>query len=178
MNPEDGSRKQLNKTKRLVLDGLLSAIALIIFVIELQIPSLTPIPGIKLGLSNIVTLMAMFLLGPLDAFYVLFVRVFLGCLLSGQVMALAYSLAGGFFSFFLMLLLHKVVSDRQIFVCSVFCALAHNLGQILVAVLITETPALFYYLPVLGVSGIIAGTFTGLTAQFVIKHLKRIRSGL
>lgn len=164
----------ITKTRRLTLNALLSAIALVIFIVELQFPSLTPIPGIKLGLANIITLMAMFLLGPIDAIYVLVVRILLGCLLSGQVMALAYSIAGGLLSFVVMLLMRKLITTKQIFVCSVFCAIAHNLGQILVAIAITRTVQIMYYLPILMVAGIVAGLFTGLAAQYVVIHFQRL----
>lgn len=163
------------KTGRIVLDAMLTAVALSIFVIELQIPSLTPIPGIKLGLSNIITLVAMFLLGPLDALAVTLLRILLGCILAGNVMSLAYSLAGGLLSYLVMVFLRKIVSGKQIFICSIFCAMVHNLGQIIVAVLITKTAAVFFYLPILMVSGIITGAFTGLTAQLVINRLKKLK---
>lgn len=163
------------KTGRIVLDAMLTAVALSIFVIELQIPSLTPIPGIKLGLSNILTLAAMFLLGPLDALAVSLLRILLGCILAGNVMSLAYSLAGGLLSYLVMVFLRKIVSGKQIFICSIFCAMVHNLGQIIVAVLITKTAAVFFYLPILMVSGIITGAFTGLTAQLVINRLKKLK---
>lgn len=161
------------KTKRLVFDALLTAIALIIFTIELHLPSLTPIPGVKLGLSNIITLVALFLYGPWDALVILLMRIFLGCLFSGNMMALAYSLTGGLFSYLLLLVLRKIISPKQIFVASVLCGMAHNVGQVLVAVLITHTPAVWYYLPILCISGIIAGLFTGLCAQFTLPYLKK-----
>ena len=163
------------KTKRLAIDALLSAVALIIFTIELQFPSLTPIPGIKLGLANIITLMAIFLLGPIDALYVLLVRIFLGCLLTGQIMALAYSLAGGALSFVVMLIFRRFITNKQIFVCSIFGAMAHNIGQILIAVVITQTTQVAYYLPILMVSSIITGLFTGLAAQYTVIHLRNIK---
>lgn len=167
-------RVKNKKVLRLCVDALLTTIALIIFVIELALPSITPIPGIKLGLSNIVTLVTMFMLGPLDAFLVMFVRVLLGCLLTGQVMALAYSFAGGILSFLVIFLFKKVTNEKQIFICSVFGAVAHNMGQIMVAIILTHTTAIMYYFPVLCVSGIISGLFTGLAAQYTITHLKKL----
>ena len=158
--------------KRLTRSALLTAIALTIFLVELQIPSLAPIPGVKLGLANIVTVFAMFLLGPVDTLGILLCRILLGGLFSGRVMALAYSLAGGLLCYLVMLLLRRVVTNRQIWVCSVFGAAAHNIGQMAVAILITGTPALIIYLPVLMISGILAGLFTGLCAQFTASRLK------
>jgi heptaprenyl diphosphate synthase len=156
--------------------AVLTAVALTIFVIELQIPTLVAVPGVKLGLANIITVYAMFTLGPADTLSILLVRIFLGSFFSGQMMSLIYSLSGGMLCYLVMLLLRKILSLKQIWVCSVLGSLAHNLGQITAAVLITKTPALVYYLPILMVSGVIAGTFTGLCAQFVTARLPHARN--
>lgn len=158
-------------TKRLTRMALLTAVALGIFIVELQIPTLAPIPGIKLGLANIITVYAMFTLGPGDTACILGARILLGSMFSGQMMSLMYSLAGGVLCYLVMLLLRRLFTQKQIWICSVLGAAAHNIGQIGVAILLTRTPALIYYLPVLMISGIIAGTFTGLCAQFVAGRL-------
>jgi heptaprenyl diphosphate synthase len=88
-------------------------------------------------------------------------------------MALLYSLAGGVLCYLVMLALRRILTVKQIWVCGVLGAVAHNLGQIAVAILLTSTPALLYYLPVLMVSGILSGAFTGLCAQFVANRLPR-----
>lgn len=156
------------KTKRLTENALLTAFALIIFIIELQLPSLSPVPGLKLGLSNIITVYAVFTRRPRDAAQILGVRIVLGTILGGNMSALMYSAAGGLLCYLVMLLLRPVLSSRQIWVASVLGAIAHNTGQILVAVLITQTPVLFAYLPVLTLGGVIAGILTGLCAQYVV----------
>jgi heptaprenyl diphosphate synthase len=158
-------------TRRLTRMAVLTAVALTIFVVELQLPSLTPIPGVKLGLANIVTVYAMFTLGPADTLCVLLARILLGSFFAGQIMALLYSLAGGLLCYLVMLLLRRILTVKQIWVCGVLGAVAHNVGQIAVAILLTRTPALVYYLPVLLVSGILSGAFTGLCAQFVANRL-------
>jgi heptaprenyl diphosphate synthase len=160
-------------TNRLTRMAVLTAVALSIFIVELQLPSLAPIPGVKLGLANIVTVYAMFTLGPADTLCILVARILLGSFFAGQIMALLYSLAGGLLCYLVMLLLHRVLTVKQIWVCGVLGAVAHNLGQIAVAILLTSTPALLYYLPVLMVSGILSGAFTGLCAQFVANRLPR-----
>ena len=159
-------------TKRLTRMGLLTALALIIFTIEAQIPPVVPIPGVKLGLANIITVYAMFVLGPRDTFMILFCRIILGSIFSGQAMTLLYSLSGGLLCYLIMLLMRKLVTDRQIWVCSVVGAIAHNIGQITAAILIAQTVGLIVYLPILLVSGIIAGFFTGFCAQFVVNRLR------
>ena len=158
-------------TKRITKMGLLTALALIIFTIEAQIPPLVPIPGVKLGLANIITVYAMFCLGPRDTFKILICRIFLGSIFAGHMMVLFYSLAGGILCFLVMIPMSKIVTTKQIWVCSVIGAVAHNIGQILIAMLIAQTPSLILYLPVLLISGIIAGFFTGLCAQFVINRI-------
>ena len=161
------------KAKRMVFLALLTAIALTLFLVEAQIP--IPITGVKLGLSNIVSLFALCLLGPWDALTVLLLRCGLGCLLSGQPATFPYSIAGGLLSLAVMILLRRVTTDRQIFVVSVFGGIFHNIGQILVAVLITKTPGVAIYLPILLVAGLLAGVFTGFAAQYLILHLKKLK---
>lgn len=161
----------MNKpTRRLTTDALFTAVALTIFVIELNIPSLG-IPGVKLGLANIVTVAAAFLIGLWDAGAILLCRILLGGIFSGQVMALWYSLAGGTLCWLAMLPLCRILTKKQIWVSSVAGAVAHNIGQILVALFVTRTAAILYYLPLLMISGILAGLFTGTAAQFAVNRL-------
>ena len=162
------------KTKRLTRAALLTAIALTIFMVEAQLPALAPIPGIKLGLANIVTVYAMFLLGPADTLAILLCRVFLGSLFAGQLMTMLYSLGGGLACYAVMLLLRRLLTRKQIWVCGILGAIAHNIGQICVAIAVTRTSGLLYYLPVLMVSGILTGCFTGLCAQFLVGRMERI----
>ena len=159
------------KIKQLTIDALLTAIALTIFMIEAQIPAPIPIPGIKLGLANIITVFAIFAFTPKDAFLILFVRVFMGSIFSGQISTLLYSAAGGCLCYVAMLFLRKILSINQIWVASVIGAVFHNIGQIIVAILVTGTPSIAIYLPILMVSGIVAGLFTGLTTQYLYKKL-------
>lgn len=161
------------KTKRLVFLALLTGIALTIFMVEAQIP--IPITGVKLGLANIVSLFTLCLLGPWDALLVLVLRCSLGSILTGQPSTFLYSIVGGLLSLLVMYLLRKITTDKQIFVVSVFGGVFHNIGQILVAVLITHTPGIAWYLPILLIAGILAGTFTGFAAQYLIQHLKRLK---
>lgn len=159
------------QTHRLVRDALLTAVALTIFMVEAQIPAPVPIPGIKLGLANIVTLYALFVLGPWDALGILLARILLGSLFAGNMMVLLYSLAGGLLCWAISCDLKKIMTLQQIWLCSIFGAIAHNLGQMAVAVAITRTPGLLVYLPALMLSGVIAGTFTGWAAQFLVHRM-------
>ncbi len=160
------------KTKRLTRMALLTGIALIIFMVEAQLPTLVPIPGLKLGLANIITLYAMFVMGPADTLLVLLARILLGGMFAGQMMTLLYSFVGGLMCYCSMLLMRKVLTLQQIWVCSVVGAVFHNIGQILVAILVTRTPGIAAYLPALLISGILTGLFTGLCAQYVVGRSK------
>ncbi len=160
------------RIKKLALAALLAAVALIVWYIEAQLPYLTPVPGIKPGLSNIVSLFALYCVGPLFALGVLVVRIVLGSLLTGQVAALLYSLFGGLPAFGLGVLIRRRFPVKQIWVVSIFMAIVHNAGQLTAAVLVTATPELAAYFPALFVSAIVTGAFTGLAAQFLLLRLR------
>ena len=155
------------RVRRLALCALLAAVALTIFVLEAQIPLPAPIPGLKLGLSNIVILFTLFALGRKEALAVLLVRILLGNLFTGQLMAMLYSLCGGLLSFLVMALLRRKLPVGQIWVAGVLGGLCHNIGQMAVAVAVTQSEQLLYYLPVLELCGLLTGAFTGLCAQLL-----------
>ena len=154
--------------------ALLTAIALTIFLAEAQLPPLTWVPGIKLGLANIVTVYAMFALGPGDALLILSARVFLGAVFSGQMMTLLYSAAGGLLSWCVLLPLRRLLTRRQIWLCSPVAGVFHNLGQLLCAAGVMKSWAVLAYLPYLVLAGILAGLFTGLCAQFLLNRLNAL----
>lgn len=160
--------------KKLTRMALLVAVALIIFMVEAQVPPIVPVPGVKLGLANVVTVYAMFVLTPGETLMILLSRIFLGSVFSGQMMMFFYSLGGGLLCWLVMVVLRRLVTRRQIWVCSVIGAVFHNVGQIAVAIFMTRTPSLAVYLPVLMVSGIITGLFTGIAAQALIARLEKI----
>lgn len=163
------------QTRRLTRDAMLTGVALIIFTIEAQIPPLTSIPGIKMGLANIITVYAAFAIGPADAAVILAARILLGSVVAGNLSTLMYSAAGGLLCLVAMLGLRRALTEKQLWVASVIGAAAHNTGQIAVAVAVTRTPALWAYLPVLLMSGMIAGLFTGLCAQALVNRMKITR---
>lgn len=159
------------KPKKLALLSLLTAMALIIFIIELRMPDLLPIPGVKLGLANIITVYAVYSFNGKETVLLVVSRVLLGSLFSGNVPALIYSLAGALLCLAGMLLLRKVIPIDYIWLCSIIGAILHNTGQIAVAVVNMQSYAVLSYYPLLVISGSIAGLFTGLCAKFVLKRL-------
>lgn len=158
------------KTKKLVLLALLSAIALTIFMVEAQIPALVPIPGIKIGLSNIVTVFTVFAIGPWAGAAVLFVRVFLGAVFAGNFSSILYSAAGGLCAIAATILLRKILTKKQLWVAGCLGAVAHSIGQMAMAMFVTGTPSIAIYLPVMMACSIVTGLFTGLCAQILVNR--------
>lgn len=166
-------------TRQLALCAVLTALALGLSTLENLFPVtlLIPLPGVKLGLANIVTVYTVFALGAGDALLVLICRVFLGAVFSGQMMTLLYSLGGGLLCWLAMVGLKQVLTVGQIWLCSPLAAICHNLGQLLVAAGVMKTWAVLAYLPYLVIAGAGAGLFTGLCAQFLMQRLDRLGLG-
>ena len=160
------------KIRKLTTMAMLCAVALIIFVIEAQIPALVPIPGIKLGLSNIITVFAVFTLGSWEASLILACRIFLGAVFAGNFSTILYSAAGGALAILATIGLKKLVKESQLWVAGCLGAIAHSIGQMAMAIAITATPGLAIYLPVMIGCSILTGTFTGLCAQALVKRRK------
>lgn len=159
----------MNKTKRLVLLAMLTAVAMILSYVESLLPSVG-IPGVKMGLANIAVIFALFRFGWKEAAALSLVRVVLVSLLFGSVGAMLYSLAGAVLSLAVMALLRRIDRFSTVGI-SVAGGVAHNAGQILMAMLILQTKQLLSYLPVLAVSGIAGGVLTGLAAALLIRRI-------
>ena len=161
----------MNKTKNLAFLGVCTAFAMVLAYVEVIIPPLFPaIPGIKMGLPNVIIMFLLYRRGPVFASSVSFIRIVLISLLFGNAMSLAYSLAGGFLSILVMILLKRTRLFSIVGV-SVTGGVAHNAGQILMAILLLKTAEFGYYLTVLTVTGTIAGVLTGLCAAQLIKRI-------
>ena len=163
------------KTKKLALMAVLTAIALTIFMLEAQLPAPVPIPGVKLGLANIVTLTAMLILGRREAGAILAARIVMGAVFAGNPSAMLYSAAGGVLAYAAMCLLVGVVPEKRLWAVSALSAVAHNMGQLLACVLVVKTPVVFIYAPALIVSGVITGVFTGFGAMYLVRALRKLK---
>lgn len=161
------------KPRKLVLLALLTAIALTIFLLEAQIPPLLPVPGMKLGLANIVTVFTVFLLGSREGCLVLAARIFLGAVFAGNFSTILYSAAGGTLAILTTIALKPLLRENQLWVAGCAGAVAHSIGQMAVAVWVSGTLGLLAYLPVLIAVSIVTGLFTGLCAQFLLNRGKR-----
>ena len=161
------------RVRKLTELGVLTAVALIIFVIELQIPNPFPIPGIKLGLANIITVYAVYHYRAVEVAALVTVRLLLGAVFSGNFMALIYSAAGAYLCLIGMLVLRRWIDEKHLWMAPVFGALLHNTGQMAAALIMLRTPQLLLYYPFLLLSGCLSGAFTGLCAQLITSRLKK-----
>ena len=160
--------------RRVAFLGLFIALAMILSYVESLIPPLVAVQGVKIGLPNLVIMFMLYRVGSREAITVSLIRVVLVSLLFSSAMSMAYGLAGAALSLSGMMLLKKT----NLFSCitvSVVGGVLHNIGQIAVAVLITGTKQLVLYLPVLLISGVIAGVAIGICAGLLIKRFEKLR---
>ena len=164
-----------SKTKKIAFLGLLASLAMVLSYFELLLPPIyAGLPGIKMGLPNIVIIFALYKFGVKEAATVSFVRLVCVSLLFGTVMTFWYSLAGALLSLTLMWLLKHFDLFSTVGV-SVVGGISHNLGQILVAILLLGRIEIGYYLIVLTVTGTVAGTLIGIAGSYLLKLLSKIK---
>lgn len=162
------------KTKKVAFLGLSIALAMILSFVESQIPALVAIPGIKVGLPNLVMVFLLYKVGWKETVIVSIIRVVLVSMLFGNVQTMAFSIAGAALSLTGMIILKKF----NLFSCiaiSVVGGVLHNVGQIIMACLITQTAGIVTYLPVLLISGTVAGVVIGLIGGMLVKRLDRFK---
>lgn len=157
----------IHRTTRI---ALLTALSLILFILEGFLPLPLPVPGAKLGLAAIVTLIALDTMSTRDAALMLTLRIVLASAFGGGLAPMLYSLAGGAASFAAMALL-KRCTQFSIVGISAAGGFLHNMAQLLVAAAVLETTALFVYAPVLGIVGILTGILIGIAAQIILQKI-------
>ena len=162
------------QTQRVALCGLLVSLMLVLGYMETLIPVPTVVPGIKLGLSNGVLLFALYLLDIPTAFALMVLKVVLSGLLFGGVSAMMYSFAGGLLSMIVMAALRQV-KGLHIVTVSMVGGVAHNAGQVILAMIMVKTSQLIYYMAVLMLVGLVAGAITGVVAHSVLGHFQKIK---
>ena len=153
--------------------ALLTGMALSLFVIEMQIPLPIALPGVKLGLANIITVYAIYYFSKKEVFLMVLTKVIVGSIFSGQILTIIYSFTGSMFCLLAMFALKNIITIKQLWLLSICGALFHNLGQIIIAVLIMNSLVMFIYLPFLILIGTFTGLFTGLCAQMIINHIDK-----
>ena len=163
-----------NKTKRLTTLSALVAVAMIHSYVESLLPPLVAVPGVKVGFSNIATVVTLYILGAPSAVAVSIVRVLLSALLFGNAASLIYSLSGAVLALAFMLLLRRTQIFSELGV-SIAGGVAHNAGQIIAACLVMENAGIVYYLPPLVVSGTLAGIAVGAASALLIKRISKLK---
>lgn len=162
-----------NKSKRIAFYGLMIALCFVFSYLESLIPFNFGIPGIKLGLANLVVVVALYIFPKRDAFFISIMRIILSGLTFGGVVSMTYSLIGGILSFVVMLILQKT---NKFTIVGVSCAggVFHNIGQIIVAGFVMNTVRIVYYVPVLIFSGLITGVLIGIISKLITNRLEKI----
>ena len=161
-----------SRSRRLCICAIFTAAGIILGYIESFIVIPVRIPGIRLGLANVVTLLLLYMMGPLYSFAVLLVRIIMSAFLFGSGISFVYSLCGALLSFAVMLILWKTGFSVQS--CSTGGAVFHNIGQILAAYVLIGNEYVFSYIPFLTLAGVVFGIITGVLSHILIGRLKRI----
>ena len=159
------------KNKKITSISLLSALAIIFGYIESLFPAFAAIPGIKLGVSNIVILLALYKSDAKTGYLIMIIKVFATSILFSGLNVLLYSLLGGIFSISAMIFFKNF--NLSIIGISIVGGIFHNIGQLLTAGIILKTTSVIYYLPILLISGLLFGFITGLVSKIIISRLQR-----
>lgn len=166
-------RRELTPAARVAYIAILIALAMILSYVEALIPLNFGVPGIKLGLANLVILIGLFFLRPGEVIVISVARILLTGFLFGNAASIIYSLAGGVLSFLVMLLLLKL-TRLSIMGVSIAGGISHNIGQIFVATLVVDNIKLMYYLPALMVAGLLTGLLIGVLASRLLPTIQKI----
>ncbi len=159
------------KTSKIAIYGVLTALAIILGYVEMQLPAFFAIPGIKPGLTNIVVVVALYSLGNKSSLFINFVRIAIVSMLFGTLMAFLFSAVGGILSTTVMIILKKTGKFSHVGV-SAMGGVTHNIGQIIVAMFVTGTSSILWYLAILWITGTVSGIIVGIIGGLVCKHIK------
>ena len=167
----------MSKNFRIVFMGLLVAQALVLYIVEGMIPVPFIVPGAKLGLTNLVTVIALYTFSSKkDVFLIIFTRLLLSTMFSGSFSTFMFSVAGAILSFLVMVLVKEIGKDHiSIVGVSASGAVFHNVGQLIVACFVVSNPTVMLYLPLLTITGIGTGIFIGLASNYIVHHMSKIK---
>jgi len=167
---------QMSKTFRIVFIGLLVSQALALYTIESMIPVPFIAPGAKLGLANLITVIALYTLNnKKDVFLIIILRLLLSTMFGGNLSTFMYGAAGAILSYLVMTCAKALGKDKlSIIGVSAAGALFHNVGQLIVASAIVQNIAIMLYLPILSIAGVGTGIFIGITANFIVEHMSKL----
>lgn len=156
------------KTKQITQLGLFLSISLVLGYLESMVPVMVAVPGVKLGIANIVTMLVLYRMGSKQAFFIMLLRVVIAGFLYSGVAGILYGLVGGVCCIAVMTCLRRI-PIFSILGVSMAGAIFHNVGQIMAAVFVMENTGVIYYLPVLCISGVVSGLAVGFLSHFLIK---------
>lgn len=166
----------MSKARRVAFYGIFAALSVLMGYVERSIPLPIPVPGIKLGLANIVVLLVLYVMGEKEAFFISLVRIAISALLFAGFAGFLYSLAGALFSCLCMTAAKKT-GLFSIVTVSIIGGVFHNIGQLLTAIWVVKTPGLVVYLPVLLLAGVITGAVIGTAAAYSLPYIKSEKRG-
>ena len=169
-----GKKKEKKRisAKTVAVLAMMIALALIFSYVEALIPINFGIPGIKLGLANLAIVAALYLMGGKHALVISVARIILAGFLFGNMASILYSLAGGLLSLAVMALLKKL-TKLPVLTVSIAGGICHNIGQLIVAILVVENASLAFYLPVLLIAGFLTGLLIGIVSQLVLPKIQK-----
>ncbi len=165
------------KSKKVAAYGVLIALAFLLSYIESIIPVPIPIPGIKLGLANLVVLSGLYTMGVKEAFVLSMIRIILVGFTFGSPSTMMFGLAGGLLSWLFMVIFRKL-KLLSLTGVSIIGGISHNIGQILVAMWVVKNAMLIYYLPFLLLSGVVTGTIIGILGSLIINRIKNFSTNI
>jgi heptaprenyl diphosphate synthase len=165
----------MKKTQKIVFIAILVAQALVLYIVESMLPVPFITPGAKLGLTNIITVVALYILSFKEVLAIVILRIVLSTLLGGAASSFFFSIAGGILSLLAMYFIKKLGQDKvSIIGVSVIGAVFHNVGQVIVAAFVVQNVMIISYLPVLLVAAVGTGFFVGLTGKYLLSHLRKV----
>lgn len=169
-------RKALTRTKKLVIISLFVSQAIVLSIFERMIPINFAVPGAKLGLANIVTILSLYIFGLRETILIVLLRTFMASVFGGTLLTFLYSVSGALISLLVMYLFKKIPKDKFTIVgISVFGSISHNIGQIIMAVLIIQSINIAMYLPMLIIISIPTGLFVGYSSKKLLEYLNKIK---
>lgn len=164
--------KEKKTVKKIAILAIFITLALILSYVDSLIPLAIMVPGIKIGLANVIIILALYTMGEKETILISITRVILSSLLFGTILTCLYSMTGAMFSFIIMLFLKKK-TDLATLTISIIGAVSHNFGQITMAIFIMNTKEIIYYLPILIITGVISGMLIGIFANVLIQFTKK-----
>lgn len=164
--------KEKISVKKIAIIAIFVTLALVLSYVDSLIPLAIMVPGIKIGLANIVIILSLYMIGEKETILISTIRVILSSLLFGTMLTFAYSMTGAILSLIIMIILKKRTTLATMTI-SIIGAVSHNIGQIIMAVIIMSTKEIIYYLPILMITGVISGTIIGVLASLLIQFTKK-----